>query len=71
MGFAVLQLRDLIQGQLRLPVGCSRGGQGDQNLIGVQPRVMAAQIVRFQALDGLDGFRGDQMQLMVDMSQNL
>ena len=58
---AALELGELMEGQRGGLVLSSRAGQRDQNFIGVQAGVPAAQIVRLQGLDGLNGTGGDEV----------
>ena len=44
---------------------------GDQQLVRVQARVVVAEVLDLQMLDGLDDARGDQRQLLVDARQRL
>ena len=52
-----------------LLAGSSRAGQGDQDLVGVQAGVLAAQIVGLEGLDGLDGGGRNEVKLLVDTGQ--
>lgn len=56
---AALELGELLQsGSSRLILG-GRAGQRDQDLIGVQAGIPAAEVVGLEGLDGLDGAGGD------------
>ncbi len=52
---AALEVGQLMHGRCSLLVVGSRAGQGDQDLVGVQAGVLAAQIVGLEGLDGLNG----------------
>ena len=71
MGFTVLQLRKLAQGPGCVVVGGGGNGQGNEYFIGVQARVMVAQVFALQVLYGLDNFRGDQVGFLRDAGQLL
>ena len=62
VGLAAPQLCQLLQGQLGQRVGDGADGQGLQDLVRVQARVCAAQIVDLQVLNGLDDGLADQVQ---------
>ena len=47
----------------------TEAGQRDQNLVGVQAGVPAAQVVRFQRLDRLDSMRRDKINFLIDTCQ--
>lgn len=42
------------------------GGKGDQNLIRMQTRILAFQIIHLELLDRLDGFGRNNMQFVVN-----
>ena len=52
---AALQVGELLEGGCSSGILRGRAGQGNQNLVGVQTGVLAAQIVGLEGLDGLDG----------------
>ena len=55
MDVAALQVGDLLHGLGGVFIFGDRAGQGDQNLVGVQARVPAAEVVRLERLDRFDG----------------
>ena len=69
MDVAALQVGDLLHGLGGVFIFGDRAGQGDQNLIGVQARVPAAEVVRLERLDRFDGAGGDQIDLLIDAGQ--
>ena len=71
MHVTALQGGELAQRKGGGGVGRSRAGQRNENLIGVQPGVLATQIVGFQGLDGLDGGGGDQIDFLINAGQLL
>ena len=71
MGFTVFQLRKLAQGPGRVVVGGGGNGQGNEHLIGVQARVVVAQVLALQILYGLDNLGRDQVSLLRDPGQLL
>ena len=56
-------------GGCRIPGG--GGGEGDQQLVRVQPGIFAAQILCFQVLDGLDGGRRNHPDAVGDAREAL
>ena len=68
---AAFQLGELAQGLGGSLVLGSRAGKGNQDLVGVQAGVLAAQIIGFQGLDGLNGAAGDEVFFLVDAGQLL
>ena len=62
MCFAAPQLGKLLHGFIGNFVGGRTDRQGDQHLVGVEPRVLIAQAAGFQTLDWLDDGRGNQME---------
>ena len=69
MDVAALQVGDLLHGLGGVFIFGDRAGQGDQNLVGVQARVPAAEVVRLERLDRFDGAGGDQIGLLIDAGQ--
>ena len=68
---AALELGELLQcdgGSLILGGGA---GQRDEDLIGVQAGVVAAEVVGLEGLDRLDGTGGDKVGLLIDAGQLL
>ena len=55
MHIAALQVGELLEGGCSSGILRGRAGQGNQDLVGVQTGVFAAQIVGLEGLDGLDG----------------
>ena len=68
---AALELGELLQSDSSRLILGGRAGQRDQDLIGVQAGIPAAEVVGLEGLDGLDGAGGDQVDLMVDAGQLL
>ena len=66
-----LELGELLQSDSSRLILGGRAGQRDQDLIGVQAGIPAAEVVGLEGLDGLDGAGGDQVDLMVDAGQLL
>ena len=58
-----------MHGRCSLLVGSSRAGKREQDLVGVQTGVLAAQIVGLEGLDGLDGGGRNEVKLLVDAGQ--
>ena len=71
VGLAAPQLFQLGHGQLGGGVGGRADGQGDEDFIGVQPGVHAAQMGGLQLLDGLDDNGGDEVDILGDAAQGL
>ena len=71
MHVAALELGELLQSDSSRLILGGRAGQRDQDLIGVQAGIPAAEVVGLEGLDGLDGAGGDQVDLMVDAGQLL
>ena len=69
MDVAALQVGDLLHGLGGVFIFGDRTGQGDQNLVGVQARVPAAEVVRLERLDRFDGAGRDQISLLIDAGQ--
>ena len=69
MHIAALQVGELLEGGCSSGILRSRAGQGDQDLVGVQTGVLAAQIVGLEGLDGLDGGGRNEVKLLVDAGQ--
>ena len=63
VGFTVLQLRKLAQGPGGIVVGGRGNGQGNEHFVGVQARVVVAQVFALQVLYGLDNLGRDQVGL--------
>lgn len=68
---AALQVGELLEGGCSSGILRGRAGQGNQDLVGVQTGVLAAQIVGLERLDGLDGGSADQVGLLRDAGQCL
>ena len=68
---AAFQHGELTQGLGGSLVLGSRAGKGNQDLVGMQAGVLAAQIIGFQGLDGLNGAAGDEVFFLVDAGQLL
>ena len=57
MDLTVFQLGKLLQGDLRIFVGCGAHGEGNEDLVRVEARVFAAEIIDLQLLDWLNSSR--------------
>ena len=66
---AALQVGELLEGGCSSGILRGRAGQGNQDLVGVQAGVLAAQIVGLEGLDGLDGGGRNEVKLLVDTGQ--
>lgn len=66
---AALQVGELLEGGCSSGILRGRAGQGNQDLVGVQTGVFAAQIVGLEGLDGLDGGGRNEVKLLVDTGQ--
>ena len=66
---AALQVGELLEGGCSSGILRGRAGQGNQDLVGVQTGVLAAQIVGLEGLDGLDGGSRNEVKLLVDAGQ--
>ena len=71
MELAALELVELVEGQFRVFVGLRADGEGDEDLIDMEPRVVVAEVVEFQLLDGLDDLGGDEVDLIRDAGEFL
>ena len=71
MNFAVLQLFQLLHRQMGYRIIRRGNRQGDQDLIGMQARVMIAEMLDFQLLNRFDDIRGDQRDIVVDAADFL
>ena len=69
MGFGAPELVQLLHGQFRGRVGGGGNGQGDKDLVHMEPGIMIAQVFHLQVLDGLDDDGGDQMHPILDIAQ--
>ena len=69
MHIAALQVGELLEGCSSSGILRGRAGQGNQDLVGVQAGVLAAQIVGLEGLDGLDGGGRNEVELLVDAGQ--
>ena len=63
------QTGQMIECQLCNRVGGCRDGQRDQHFVGVQARVVVAQPLGLELLDGLDDERGQQRQVVRNVCQ--
>ena len=71
MRFAAPQPGELIAGQRRSRICCRADGKRDQNLIRMQPWIVIAHVVYFEALDGLNGDGRDQVNIVVYPAKHL
>ena len=71
MHVAAAQVLQLGQGPGGGLVGGGGHRQGDEDLVGVQARVAAAQVAGLEGLDRLDGLLGEQVDVPVDARQAL
>ena len=71
MSLASPQQRKLIHRQFRGGVSRCADGKGNEDFIGMQPRVVAAQIFGFQLLNRFNDDRGNQVDVMMDTAQHL
>ena len=68
---AALELGELPQRDGGSLILGGRAGQRDEDLIGVQAGVAAAEVVGLEGLDRLDGAGGDEVDLLIDAGQLL
>src|SRR5699024_4260269 len=61
VGLAPVEGGQGVEGGLGLGVLVGRRGQGDQDLVAVEPGVVGAQVLDLDGLDGLDGALGDEV----------
>ena len=65
---AVFQLWKLLQGDLSIFIGSGTHGKCNQNLVGVQPRIFASEIINLQLLDWFDSGGRYQMRAVGDIA---
>ena len=71
MCFAVLEQGQLLHGDGGFLVSGGADGERQQHLVRVEARVVVAQIIALQRLNGLDDVRGNQVHALVNAAESL
>ena len=58
-----------MQSEFRRRIGSGADRQGDEDFVGMEPWIIAAEMLRFQLLNRFNNNRGDQVHLMIDSAE--
>ena len=65
------ELLELLHGDLGLGIGRGADREGDEHLVGVQPRIVVSEMRGLEMLNGLDDLAGDERDAAVNFAQML